>query len=69
MFDLRYLVYSVRQKIPGSRYSMYNQDIEVRVHDLKNDKDTGEVYKGARSCGEENVSYIFPSISKDFISW
>jgi hypothetical protein len=37
---------------------MYNQDIEVRVHDLQNDKDTGEVYKGARSCGEENVSQI-----------
>lgn len=66
--DHRFLVYNVRQKVQSRTFSMYNQNIEVRVYDLQNDVDTGEIYNGAQACGEDHVSYIFPAISKDFIA-
>lgn len=69
MFAFRYLAYCVRQKIPGEGFSLYDESIEVRVYDLQNDLETKEVYKGARSVGEDHVSYIFPSISKNFVAW
>ncbi|VDI32104.1 F-box and WD-40 domain protein 5 [Mytilus galloprovincialis] len=66
--DHRYLAYCVRQKILGEGFSLYDESIEVRVYDLQNDLETKEVYKGARSVGEDHVSYIFPSVSKNFVA-
>ncbi|CAC5371382.1 FBXW5 [Mytilus coruscus] len=66
--DHRYLAYCVRQKIPGEGFSLYDESIEVRVYDLQDDIETKEIYTGARSVGEDHVSYIFPSISKNFVA-
>ena len=68
IFLYRYLAYAVRQKVDGA-FHEYNESIEVRVHDLQNNIDTEEVYRGALACGTDHVSYIFPSVSKDFVAW
>ena len=65
---VRYFVYSVRPKTITNGRKEYSVSIETRVYDLQNDKDTGEIYLGATAVGTDHVSYIFPTISQDYIA-